>query len=97
MCGNRRGSSERSTWAVLGYRNEIMWMKVTQPREVGEEEEVAAPVDKEEGRAVVCGVQWRGMMNEFGDTTSILDLLYPTVEKTKPCRAGNVLPYPSFI
>jgi hypothetical protein len=30
---------------VLGYRNEIMWMKVTQSREVGEEEEVGAPVD----------------------------------------------------
>jgi hypothetical protein len=37
---NRRSSNRRSTSKVLGYRNEIMWMKVTQSRGVGEEEEV---------------------------------------------------------
>lgn len=41
-------------------------------------------------------MRWRGMMDEFGDTTSILDLLYPTAEKMKPCPAGEWCLTPRF-
>jgi len=35
----RAGTGGERLGTVLGYRKEIMWMKVTQSREVGEEEE----------------------------------------------------------